>query len=59
MSILPCSTKKDIPIAVVVIDQGNNFYMFVYAYSSKQNSVSTVSAVILGNNLNISLPKKT
>jgi hypothetical protein len=40
MSILPCSRKKDIPIAVVVIDQGNNFYMFVYAYSSKQNSVA-------------------
>lgn len=51
--------KKDIPFAVIVIDQRNNSYMFVYVYSSKQNSVSTVCAIILDNNLNIWLPKKT
>jgi hypothetical protein len=50
--------KKDIPFAVVVIDQRDNSYMFVYVYSSKQNYISTVCAVILDNNLSISLPQK-
>jgi len=50
--------KKDIPFAVVVIDQRDNSYMFVYVYSSKQNSISTVCAVILDNNFSISLPQK-
>jgi hypothetical protein len=58
MPILPCSRKKDISFAVVVVDQRNNSYMFVYVYSSKQNSVSTVCAVILDNNLSILLPQK-